>query len=270
MRQKLGQHFLINPEVSRAIAAALEPSAGEAIIEVGPGHGELTQEIVSAIESGKPENIKLIAVEKDPLLAAGVRQQFQKYPNVEVIEADILKFLADPARQPLLRGTYKLVGNLPYYLTGHLLRIVGDLKQKPALSLFMVQKEVAERMSAKPPRMNRLAAAVQFWSEPQMLFNISRNDFDPPPEVDSSVVLLRPRSQNEERDAAAFYETIQALFAQPRKTIFNNLRKAFAARKLTTETAAKLLKGAGVDPKARPQNVSLEKIRELANKLTSA
>jgi 16S rRNA (adenine1518-N6/adenine1519-N6)-dimethyltransferase len=269
MRQKLGQHFLINPGIPDAIAAALEIAAGDTVIEVGPGHGELTQAILAATEAGNLKDVKIIAVEKDLALATETRQRFEAYPFLEVIEADILEFLADPARGQLLKGNYKIVGNLPYYLTGHLLRIVSELEQKPALSIFMVQKEVAERLAAKPPKMNRLAASVQFWAEPKVLFYVSKNDFDPPPEVDSAVVLLRPRSRKaaKEQDGAVFYETVREVFAQPRKTIFNNLRKTFAARELSVEAANKLLEDAGIDSKARPQDLSLDKIEDLATRI---
>ena len=272
MRQKLGQHFLINPEMPDVIAAALELATGDTIVEVGPGHGELTQAIVAAIQAGNLKNVKVIGVEKDPLLAAEVRQRFKEYSFVEIVEADILEFLSGPTADPgatpnsKLQAPYKLLGNLPYYLTGYLLRIVSELEQKPALSIFMVQKEVAERLAAAPPRMNRLAASVQFWAEPKVLFYVSKNDFDPRPEVDSAVVLLRPRPQKatQEQNSAIFYETVREVFAQPRKTIFNNLRKTFAASKLSAEAANKLLADAGLDPKDRPQDLSLAKIEDLA------
>ena len=263
---------MANQEISQAIAAALELAAGDTILEVGPGHGELTQEIVAAIQAGDLKNVKVIGVEKDPLLAEEARQRFREYSFVEIVEADILEFLSGPTADPgatthfPLPTAYKLIGNLPYYLTGHLLRIVSELEQKPTLTIFMVQKEVAERLAAAPPRMNRLAASVQFWAEPQVLFYVSKNDFDPPPEVDSAVVLLRPRPRKatQEQNSEIFYETVREVFSQPRKTIFNNLRKTFAAHKLSAEGANKLLADAGIDPKARPQDLSLAKIEDLA------
>lgn len=275
MRQKLGQHFLVNQEISQAIAAALELAAGDTILEVGPGHGELTQAIVAAIQAGDLKNVKVLAVEKDPLLVAEARQRFQEYPFVGIIEADILEFLSGPTVGPdatahsPLPTNYKLLGNLPYYLTGHLLRIVSELEQKPALTIFMVQKEVAERLAAAPPRMNRLAASVQFWAEPKVLFYVSKNDFDPPPEVDSAVVLLRPRPRKatQEQNSAVFYETVRGVFAQPRKTVLNNVLGKNADGK-EKEKVLEIFKKLSIRPDSRPQNLSLPEIIALSKKMS--
>lgn len=268
MRQKLGQHFLINAEIPDAIVAALEPVAGDTILEVGPGHGELTQAIVAAIQNGNLENVKVIAVERDPALAAEVRQRFKGYSFVEVIEADILNFLADPTTQKFFKDGCKMVGNLPYYLTGHLLRIVSELEQKPALSIFMVQKEVAERLAAKPPRMNRLAASVQFWAEPKVLFFVSKDEFDPPPEVDSAVVVLRPWPKDAARtkNSAAFYKTVRNVFSQPRKTVLNNVlgKGADSKRK---EEVLEIFKNLSIRPDSRPQDLDMADILKLSKQL---
>jgi 16S rRNA (adenine1518-N6/adenine1519-N6)-dimethyltransferase len=269
MRQKLGQHFLINEEVPEIMTRSLELAAGDTIIEVGPGHGELTQAIVAAIDAENLKDAKIVAVEKDPLLAEEVRQRFKDKKFFKVIEADILEFLSSPEGEKLAKGKYKIVGNLPYYLTGHLLRIISELKQRPALAIFMVQKEVAERMAATPPDMNRLSASVQFWAEPQLLVKVPKEEFDPPPEVDSAVILLRLRESAEGQNGDAFYEIVREVFAQPRKTIFNNLRKAFTNKNLSEEASLKLLGDAGIDPKARPQDLSLEKISDLADKMSN-
>lgn len=268
MRQKLGQHFLINPGVPDAIAAELKPAAGDTVIEVGPGHGELTQAIIAAIGAGGIKDIKMIAVERDPALAAEVRQRFKDCSFLEVVEADIMKFLADPGRRQLLEGDYKVVGNLPYYLTGHLLRIVSELAQKPTLSIFMVQKEVAERMAAAPPRMNRLAASVQFWAEPKIIFYVSKADFDPPPEVDSAVVLLKPWPQNTARtkDSEAFYRTVRELFAQPRKTILNNILGKGADGK-KKEEILEIFKKLSIRPDSRPQDLDIPEIAQLSEQI---
>lgn len=269
MRQKLGQHFLINSEISESIAAALEVAAGDTIVEVGPGHGELTQEILSEMESAASNAARLVAIERDPALAAEVREKLKKYPFVEVVEADILKFLKQPAGQKLLSGPYKITGNLPYYLTGHLFRLIGEMDNKPTLAVFMIQKEVAERIVAEPPRMNRLAASVQFWAQVEIILDVPWANFNPAPEVDSAVVLLKPRSGMDMSKSENFYKTVRALFAQPRKTVLNNLRDAYssgAGDAMSAEKASELLKGCGVDPQARPQDLSIEKIVEIGQR----
>ena len=154
MRQKLGQHFLTNPAVAKKIAASLEVETGDTIIEIGPGHGELTEEIVASSEK---REAKIILIERDVELVAGLREKYKTNTRIEIHEGDVLEVLpALATRYSLLATRYSLTGNLPYYLTGFLLRTIGELEHKPARSVFMIQKEVAERIVARPPRMNRL------------------------------------------------------------------------------------------------------------------
>lgn len=261
MRQKLGQHFLTNTEVPEIMTAALELAAGDTVIEVGPGHGELTQAIVAAIEKANLKDVKLVAVERDEALAAGVRERFKEYGFFEVIEADILEFLGGPAGEALTKNGYKLIGNIPYYLTGHLLRVVGEREIQPALTVLMTQKEVAERMAANPPRMNRLAAAVQFWAKTKLLVKVGKEEFDPPPLVDSAVILLEALQPKTASEKEMYYALIRKLFAQPRKTILNNLGgKDPEAKKKVLAALEKF----SLPADARSQDLSVEQISELA------
>lgn len=267
MRQKLGQHFLVNTEMPGVIAGSLEIVEGDTIIEVGPGHGEVTSAIVADIQSKDLKTTKLLAVERDPSLADGMRRRFEEYPFMEIVEADILRFLADPAAKKFFSGNYKMVGNLPYYLTGHLLRMISEGERKPELAIFMVQKEVADRMAATPPRMNRLAASVQFWSEPKILFYVSRDEFDPPPEVDSAVVILKCKNIEEDQDPAAqsaYYALVRRLFSQPRKTVLNNLAgKDHKGKAKIFAILERLL----APPDSRPQNLDVSKIAKLSKEV---
>ena len=138
------------------------------------------------------------------------------------------------------------------------MRILSELKNKPALTVLMLQKEVAERIAAKPPKMNLLAAAVQFWAEPKILFALKPRDFSPPPKVESAVVTLnsKPHTLNPEK----YYKFIHILFKQPRKTLLNNLQGGLKLPKNEIETALKSLK---INPQTRPQNLSLEVINRL-------
>lgn len=260
MRQKLGQHFLINPEVPEVIVAALEPTAGDTIIEVGPGHGELTQAIVSAIKASGADNVRIIAVERDPALAEEVRQRFKEYSFLEVVEADILQFLKDPEAGATTKNGYKLVGNIPYYLTGHLLRVVGERETQPARTILMIQKEVAERIAAEPPRMNRLAASVQFWAKPQILIDVPKEDFNPPPEVESALILLSAK-EKPVTDKEVYYALVRKLFAQPRKTIMNNLAGKNSDDK---NKALAILEKLSVSPDSRPQDLSVIQIAKIS------
>lgn len=256
MRQRLGQHFLTNRPVLRKIAQAVSGTGAGQVIEIGPGHGELTEELLRAPGSGNGggERGRLIAVERDPALAAALRQNFAG--RAEVVEGDVLKVLPDLT--PSLLSPFCICGNLPYYLTGHLLRLIGELPRRPAACVFTVQKEVAERMAARPPRMNRLAAAVQFWAEPKIIGFISRQDFSPPPEVDSATVLLKTRPDLAV-DPARYYRMLRVVFQQPRKTLANNL-----AVLGTREEVASILRSAGVEGGLRPQDLAIGDIHNLA------
>ena len=269
MRSKLGQNFLINKKALEVIAQSLEVNDGETIIEIGPGHGELTEEILT-----KNKKINLIAIEKDVKLAGFLRQKFSKNKNLEIIEGDALKFLPSLIRDPrsaIRNSNYKIAGNIPYYITGYLLRILGELKNKPSLAVLTIQKEVAERLAAKPPRMNLLAAAVQFWSEPEIIAYLPKEYFKPQPEVDSAILKLKTqnpklsklREKNEEQKAAAYYRFIKIIFKQPRKTILNNLSDGL---NLPKEEINKILAEEKIPPADRPQNLNVEQILKLSRK----
>lgn len=263
--KRLGQHFLVNKAALEKIAGALDLKPGETVIEIGAGHGELTERLAKA-------GARIIAIEKDKELAKYLANKFlnpkseflnnlkNQNPEIRIIEGDALKILPQLTQLTELtdRG-YKLAGNIPYYITGRLLRIVSELDNKPALAVLTLQKEVAERICAKPPKMNLLAASVQFWAEPRIIGLIPKNDFRPAPKVDSAILKLTVNRQPSAVSQKAYYSFIKILFKQPRKTVYNNLRAGFPAEKIRKITA----RGA-LNMKLRPQNLSLEEIAALA------
>jgi 16S rRNA (adenine1518-N6/adenine1519-N6)-dimethyltransferase len=283
MGNYLGQHFLKNKAKLRKIVDALELKDGDIVIEIGPGHGELTNEIVSKFKSLKVENFKIIAIEKDKELAEKLKEKFKQDKNIEIIEGDALKALPQIIQDYRLQTTnYKLVGNIPYYITGYLFRIMGELEIKPKLIVLLIQKEVAERVCALrqaqgKPQMNLLAASVQFWAEPKIIGYVPRNDFEPAPKVDSTIIKLLPvTSQLLSRlkcNREKYYKFIKILFKQPRKTIVNNLlgirKQELVNSKQGTEVNNKeeiigKLNKVGVEPRARPQDLSIEQIIKLS------
>ncbi len=256
--RKLGQHFLRDESAITKILSSLGGDI-KTIIEIGPGKGALTKPLAAALANNGG---RLISVEIDPSLANLARTW--KLENLEIIEGDVLDVLPKLVSE-LKNQDYALVGNIPYYLTGFLLRKVSEFAKKPARTIFMIQKEVAERIVAKPPDMNRLSASVQFWAEPKILKIISKKNFDPPPKVDSAIILLETKSPREETAPEAYYSAVRALFSQPRKTILNNLAAEFKdPRKIASEKALKALKSAGLSPSLRPQNLSVEDIKLIA------
>ncbi len=262
----LGQHFLINKNKIKKIIEALDLKQNETIIEIGPGHGEITENLKSQIRpSGDlpkaKTNLKIFAIEKDHSFVLELQKKFALDKNIEIIEGDALKILPELTQNSkLITHNYKLIGNIPYYITGYLFRILAELKNKPSLTVFTIQKEVAQRVCVKPPKMNLLAASIQFWAEPKIISYISKNEFRPRPKVDSAIIRLLPARNYANFDAdlrGKYYKFIKILFKQPRKTILNNL-KLLANTKLITQK----LKSAGINPQDRPQNLTIEQIKK--------
>lgn len=257
---RLGQHFLINKNKLRKIAEALDLKAGDVAVEIGPGHGELTNLLIAELQNCKIA--RLIAIEKDQKLAEDLRNRiYDLRPNVEIVTGDVLKILKS---YTLNLKSYKLVGNIPYYITGHLFRIIGELKNKPALIVLTIQKEVAERVCAEPPQMNLLAASVQFWAEPKIISPVSKKDFRPAPKVDSAIIklVIKKLSNYVITQLPNYYRLIKILFKQPRKTIINNLMMTMTMT-ITKDEVIKQLRLAGINPQDRPQNLSIEQLLKL-------
>ena len=266
MPRYLGQHFLINKNKLKKIVEALELKKNETVIEIGPGHGELTSSIRHQALS-----IKITAIEKDKKLVSFLQRKFALDKNIKIIDGDALKILPKLTQNSqLTTNNYKLAGNIPYYITGRLLRILSELKNKPTLIILTVQKEVAKRICALrqaqgKPRMNLLSASVQFWAKPKIIGYIPKRDFRPMPAVDSAVIKLEVKNREQEtKNAEKYYRIIKILFKQPRKTIKNNL--AAALGKLNTEKKNKFfeeLRGSGIDPASRPQNLGVEDLLKI-------
>jgi 16S rRNA (adenine1518-N6/adenine1519-N6)-dimethyltransferase len=286
--QKLGQHFLKNDMVAKKIIAALELRAGDSVIEIGPGHGELTVPLAHACAAA---GASLMAIEKDVRLADGLHKKIaEEKIGVEIECDDALKILPK-AIAKIKKGdgaapTLNLVGNLPYYITGKLLRIISELEPDlaPERCIFMLQREVAERMVAAPPAMNRLAASVQFWADAKIIAHVPRADFSPPPKIDSAVIELITKTASQNPLATIrtkppallsptlYYEAVRVIFAQPRKTLLNNITAAsIPLKKIPTNTLKREIierfEKIEIDPMARPQDLSVEQIISIANAL---
>ena len=242
-----GQNFLRDDRYLRRIVEAAELRSTDLVVEVGPGLGALTREL--ARRAGR-----VIAVEIDRGMAEALKTVLAPYPNVDVVNADILDL--DPT-QLVGGGPYKVVANLPYYITSPVLRrFLEETRAKPELVVVMVQREVAERIVARPGEMSLLAVSVQFYGAPRVVTLVPAQAFYPPPKVDSAVVRIdvyeRPAVDVE---PARFFRVVQAGFAQPRKQLHNAIANRLW---LPRGSAPSLLSEAGVDPRRRPQTLSLE------------
>jgi 16S rRNA (adenine1518-N6/adenine1519-N6)-dimethyltransferase len=258
----LGQHFLKNQNVIEQIVTAVDVRAGETIVEVGPGRGALT---IPLSEACRKVGANLIAVEKDEKMAERLKSDGAT-GDVTIIIGDVLHFLKTIADAPAgNRRHFKIVGNIPYYITGYLLRTISELDPKPELCVLMLQKEVAERACAKPPRMNRLAASVQLWAEPMILIRVPKGDFLPPPKVDSAVISLQAKQPQADADRAnRYYAAVRAIFAQPRKKILNNLAADLRIAIHPKAEIVQRLASLGITSGLRPQNLTIENISDIA------
>ncbi|TSC73773.1 MAG: 16S rRNA (adenine1518-N6/adenine1519-N6)-dimethyltransferase, partial [Parcubacteria group bacterium Gr01-1014_44] len=206
------------------MAEKIAPEKDELILEVGPGEGILTDILAQ-------KGVDVLAIEKDSRLIPILKDKFKNQKNVTILEDDILKLKIETltGNWKLKIENYKIVGNIPYYITSHLLRIVLENWPKPKLILFMVQKEVAQRIVAKPPKMSMLSLAVQFYAEAKIVKNVSKNNFRPIPKVDSALIKIIPKQGPEiltkdyKLKTINFFKLARAGFSNKRKQILNSL-----------------------------------------------
>jgi 16S rRNA (adenine1518-N6/adenine1519-N6)-dimethyltransferase len=235
-----------------ADASGLEP--GDLVVEVGPGLGVLTEELARRLDP--VQGGRLVAVELDRSLLPVLEERFADRPHVSFVQGDVL----DVAPGDLAGGrAYKVVANLPYYITSAILRHFLEADEKPRSLTVMVQREVAERMTARPPDMSMLAVAVQFYGRPNTVFRVPPGAFKPPPKVESAVVHIEVYAPGEgpvqPRSEEGFFKVAQAGFGQKRKQLGNTLASGLG---LPKEVVAARLREVGIEPSRRAETLSLE------------
>ncbi|HEV2498002.1 MAG TPA: 16S rRNA (adenine(1518)-N(6)/adenine(1519)-N(6))-dimethyltransferase RsmA [Terriglobia bacterium] len=258
-RPKLGQHFLSGADYCRRIAQSLPLAADDLIIEIGPGRGALTKLLADRVE-------RLAAIELDAKLAGSLRQTFENVPSIEIIEGDILKTdIAQICR--CRKKDYCIVfGNLPYYITSPILHHLFGAHARIRRMALLVQKEVAERITAGPGSRDYgyLSVLAQFHASPGIAFEVPPGAFSPPPKVYSALVdfQMAPRfpAWNAEKNRA-FLAFVRACFAQKRKNLLNNLTT------YTRPTVGHALESLALSARARAEQLSLDQFRALFNRL---
>ena len=253
-KKSLGQNFLVDQRALERIVEAAELGPEDIVLEIGPGLGALTR--LLAAEAGR-----VVAVELDQRLVEALKQTATAkadLPNVEIIHGDILELnLADLLEQQRDNFQYKVVANLPYYITSAIIRHLLTAEVRPKLMVVTVQLEVARRITAEPGEMSLLAVSVQFYGRPRIVARIKAGAFYPSPQVDSAVIRidLDDYPVVEVDDVDSFFEVVRAGFAQRRKQLRNALAAGLA---LPASEAAQVLNRAGVNPRRRAQTLSLE------------
>lgn len=270
LTKSLGQNFLTDDSIISRIVDSADVGKRDFVIEVGPGIGSMTREL--AKRAGR-----VTAVEIDRHLMAALTEELKEYPNVRIINRDIMKVDFDEILMDLKGGdtvfdSVKVVANLPYYITTPI--IMRFLEENPGIDtlVFMVQKEVAERMAAKPGGKDygALSVAVQYYSKPERVFDVPPHCFIPQPDVDSTVIRLKVLKNPEVEliDKDIFFKTVKASFGQRRKTLLNALSNSqyFMESK---EQIRQILNNLGIDENIRGESLTIMQFAQIANSFTA-
>ena len=261
--KRLGQNFLIDRSIVSGIVDAADIVEGEPVLEIGPGIGTLTQGLLEA-------GAHVTAVELDKKLPAVLAETLAGYDNLSIVQGDILKI---DIRSLMNDQPFKVVANLPYYITSQIILTLLEQKLPITKIVTMVQREVAARIIANPDNLSpndsakvygALSVAVQYFTEPRIIFDVPPAAFMPQPEVTSSVIVCDVRSEPPVAcDEKKFFRVVRGAFGQRRKTLINSLAGAGFERQQLIAASEK----AGIDPKRRAETLTLEEFAALANSL---
>jgi 16S rRNA (adenine1518-N6/adenine1519-N6)-dimethyltransferase len=264
-KKSLGQNFLVDGQVIEKIVRAVEPSAGETIVEIGAGMGALTAHLIE--KTGR-----LVAIEFDADLIPKLDEKFGASGNFTLVEGDALRIDLCSEIAPAQRA--RVVANLPYYISTAILQRLLEQRACVPEMVLMLQREVVDRITAAPGESERgfLSVLVEAYAEVEKLFDVAPTAFRPVPKVWSTVIRLRTRERLafEVKDETLLWQLVSAGFAQRRKTIFNNLRSApedLRRRVESTGGAERLLAAAAIEPRRRAETLTLEEWSRLSASL---
>jgi 16S rRNA (adenine1518-N6/adenine1519-N6)-dimethyltransferase len=241
----LGQHWLEDHTALQAMVDAADLQAGDAVLEIGPGYGTLTDYLLAA-------GAKVTALEFDHTLMVQLLSRFANIPEITIQQGDIRTY--DFSSQP---KNYAIVANIPYYLTSNLIQLISETTNQPRTAVLLMQKEVAERICADPGDMSLLSITAQYYWEASLDMVVGAELFTPPPKVDSQILVLKRREQPlfKDVDAKRYFRLVKAGFSQKRKTLLNSLSGGLA---LSREETSRILEASAIDPARRAQTLSLE------------
>ena len=258
-KKSLGQNFLKNEKVLLNMCAAGEVCSGDTVLEIGPGRGALTQVL---LEKGA----RVIAVEKDDRLINELETRFASFiqeGKFELRHADVLEFF--PQDAGLVAGQYKVIANIPYYITGAIIEKFLTEERVPSCMVCMVQKEVAERIVARDGKESLLSISVKLFGTPYKIINVARGNFVPMPEVDSAVIAIKQitRSRLATISEQKFFEVVKTCFASKRKQIATTLKEKYGF-----DLASRALIKTTIDGMRRPETLSVDEWIKLAQALS--
>ncbi len=252
-KKSLGQHFLKDPYYIKKITGVAGIGPDDQVLEIGPGLGHLTRKLAAGAK-------RVIAVEFDERLIPRLRKEFSETAKIEIVHADALEYQYDT-----LPGTWKVVANLPYYISTPIVRKLLQFREKFTTLSLMLQKEVAERIASPPgsKEYGFLSVLVQFYTEPRIEFMVPAGAFTPAPEVDSAVITLTVRTNSpvQVRDESFLMRVVKAAFSQRRKTLKNALKQLDVSR----EGMDKVFAATGIDLGRRAETLSIDEFGILAD-----
>jgi len=256
-KKSLGQHWLNDKTILSDIAGYANLQAGDNVVEIGPGLGSLTAVLLDM-------QVNLTAVELDQDLADNLKKRFAEADNLHILQQDILRLNLNE-----LPKNYKIVANIPYYLTSNLIRILGESANPPQLAVLLVQKEVAQRVCAEPGATSVLSVTSQMFFDTILGRIVDAESFYPPPKVDSQVLILTRRTKPlfGNQDPGLVFKVVKAGFSERRKKLRSSLSGSL---RITKDQADFLLKLSGIDPNLRAQNLSLDQWLALAKNFTNS
>ncbi len=246
-KKSLGQHFLNSPKIVEDIVLAGNVNSSDTIIEIGPGEGVLTQKL---LETGA----HVISIEKDDRLIPELQNKFSReisLKQLDLIHADIL----DVGLTHITRGGYKVVANIPYYITGQIIRMFLESDNQPTGATLLIQKEVAERILAKDGKESLLSLSVKIFGDPKISRFVGKGAFTPQPKVDSAVLNIENISKSRLGgvDEKLFFKVIHAGFSHKRKQLLPNLASIYKKEELI-----KIFEDLKLDPKSRAEDLKIE------------
>ncbi len=253
--KSLGQNFLINKDILSCIISSANLSKEDTVIEVGPGLGTLTVELSKNAK-------KIIAIEKDKKMVEILEETTKGCNNVKLINKDALIYKTEEKK-------YKMISNLPYYVASQIIKKFLNCENPPLFILAMVQKEVAERLTATPPKMNMLAVIVQSQSNIEIVRNVGKGCFWPPPNIDSSIVKITPHKKEKQN---LFYDIVKAGFSHPRKQLLKNIiqfdNKALKELQLNRNKVILAMQNCDIKIDRRAESLSIKEWNDLTRQLT--
>jgi 16S rRNA (adenine1518-N6/adenine1519-N6)-dimethyltransferase len=247
-KKSLGQNFLNSPKIVSDIVEAGEVKTGETVLEIGPGEGVMTEKLLEA-------GARVICIEKDDRLIPELQKKFLKEistKQLELIHADVL----DTAIAHIIKVNYKVVANIPYYITGQIIRMFLESNNQPEKMTLLVQKEVAERVVARDGKESLLSLSVKVFGDPKLVRVVGRGAFTPQPNVDSAVLNIDNISKErlDGVDEKIFFKIIHAGFAHKRKQLLPNLVSLYKKEQLVSA-----FEKCGIDTKVRAEDIKLDR-----------